>query len=363
MSKAQRILLIGLVVALIAGIPLVTASIYTVDQRQLAVVLQFGQPVVSRTEPGLYFKVPFVQEVARRPKTLQLWSARTNERLVDLPTADGKKIEVTPWAVWKITDPKQFGQMLRTTTEGGSRVQTIVRSAVRDVIGRYDLAELVRSSNRPLTFSFQVQDIDGEPPVQAFPLDGEQVDDQLPVPQPGSTQRITLGREKIVAEIREEAQRGLRQTDGGSQRNLGIELVDVGIARIDFVPAVRKAAFDRLIALMESIAARYTNEGQRRKQEILNQTNADVQRIEGEGSEAANRIRGNVDAEIIDMYAEAINETGEFYNFIRTLEAYSLALTGNTRLILTTNSDFLRLIKQFKTDPGSRTSALPRGGN
>ena len=123
------------------------------------------------------------------------------------------------------------------------------------------------------------------------------------------------------------------------------ELVTVGITRIDFVPKVREAAFDRLIAFMDSIAARYVNEGERRKQEILNRTNADVQRIEGEGSEEANRLRGDVDAEIIDMYAKAINETGEFYNFIRTLEAYSKALKGNTNLILTTDSEFFRLLK------------------
>src|SRR5205823_12862430 len=102
---------------------------------ELAVLLQFGQPVASRTEPGLSLKLPLVQEVLRLPKTLQVWHGTVQgERLVDVPTADGKKVEVTVWAVWRITDPVQFVRTLRTVPNAESGVKEFVRSTARDTI-------------------------------------------------------------------------------------------------------------------------------------------------------------------------------------------------------------------------------------
>ncbi len=151
----------------------------------------------------------------------------------------------------------------------------------------------------------------------------------------------------------------LRETKGDAEAGRGIELVDVGIARIDFVPAVQEAAFERLIAFMESIASRYTNEGQRRKQEILNQTEAEVQKILGEGKRQANEIRGDVEAEIIQNYAAAIREAGEFYNFIRTLDVYKAALGAKTRLILTTDSPLFELLKTGSPTPPAASTGTP----
>ena len=124
--------------------------------------------------------------------------------------------------------------------------------------------------------------------------------------------------------------------------------MDVGLSRIEFVPQVREAAFDRAISLMEAIAVKTTSEGEQRKKEIINKTKAEVQKIEGEGKQEANILTGRVDAEIIDAYAKAIRETGEFYNFTRTLEVYKEALKGDTRLILTTDSDLLRMFKKLE---------------
>jgi len=361
MSNVQRAVLLGLIVALVLIVPLGRAMMFTVNERELAVVLQFGRPVRSCTEPKLYFKIPFVQEVRRLPKTYQFWSG-AGDILTDLLTADGKKIEVTPWAVWQITDPVAFVQELRTVGKATDRVKPVVRRAVRDVIANNDLAELVRSTNRELTRSFQV-----EPPSlieksaatapQQTPPEGEEKGPALAVlaPSPEEIGEITLGREKIVQKINTRAKKGLTEIEVGEgkteQVNLGIKLVDVGIARIDFVDEVREATFKRLSAKMESIASLYENEGERLKTEILNKTAAEVEEILGQGSQEANIIRGKVDAEIIEAYAEAIEETGEFYTFIRTLEAYQEALGPNTRLILTTDSELLELLKENPPPP------------
>ena len=132
---------------------------------------------------------------------------------------------------------------------------------------------------------------------------------------------IEFGRPAILEKIQNEARRRLTSKSEGGQGR-GIELVDMGISRIEFVESVQQKTFDRWIAERQAIAALNVNEGERMKQEIINLAKANVERIEGEGQRKANEIRGNVDAEVIRKYAEAIEETGEFYKFVRLLEAY-----------------------------------------
>ena len=340
LGVGKRVLLGVLIVALLLIVPLGRGVMFIVNERELAVVRQFGDPVRSCTEPGLYFKVPFVQEVHRLPKTYQFWTL-AGVNIPSSPTADGKKLEITPWAIWKITDPVRFIEVLRTTKNAEVTVKDAVRSAVRDVITVNKLVDAVRSSARKLDY----------PVLRSLGPEGLKdvlSDEQIPTDTSllGTDERVGVGREKIVAEIKEKARRRLAETEQGEAFNRGIELVDVGISKIEFVEKVRAAAFDRLIAFYESIASKYDNEGKRTKQEILNQTEAEVQKTLGQGKQEANTIRGNVDAEIIDAYAKAIKETGGFYNFIRTLEAYKESLGANTRLILTTDSELLRLLQK-----------------
>jgi membrane protease subunit HflC len=366
-------ILIGLCLVLL--FPLGRSICYTVSERELAVLLQFGQPVASRTAPGLYFKLPLVQEVLRLPKTLQVWhGTHSSEILVDVPTADGKKIDVTVWAVWRITDPVQFVQTLRTVSNAESRVKEFVRSTSRDTITTHNLAEIVRSTNRKMTYTL------GLPPemiaaATAVAAPGQkpaakELEQAIPdfVVPPEARETVNLGRLKIMDQIKQEAQHALAQLGSKSSQpgGRGIELVDVGLSRIEFVPQVREAAFERAVSLMEAIATKTTSEGEQRKKEIINKSQAEVQKIEGEGKQEANILKGKADAEIIDSYASAIRETGDFYNFIRTLEAYKEALKGNTRLILTTDSALLRMIKKLEpmkphTKPNPVASAAPAG--
>ena len=349
-QRSMRLLvLLGLVG--VALLWLVSATIYVVDERQQAVVLQFGKPVGEITDPGLYLKAPFVQEVRKLPKTLQFWGGLREHELPDLPTRDGKKVEVIPWALWRITEPTKFVTVLVTEDRAKQRVGDIVRGAARDVITQYDLAELVRSTDRQLTFPFRV-DISSPGATPA----------QIAQPVVEEVAKVLVGREKIIQEIKRKAMQDLAGEEGvGRQTGRGIELVDVGIAGIDFVPQVREAAFDRIIAMMQASASFYTNEGEREKQEILNSTNAEAQKIEGQGKEESNRLRGEVEAEIITSYAQAIEQAGEFYTFLRTLEAYKKALGKDTRLIMTTDSDFFRLFKEIgKAETISPRSAPPR---
>lgn len=351
MNRSRTWFATGWVLALLLGaaVLLGPSLLYTVSEREQVVVLQFGEVVASRGQPGLYFKLPFIQEVHRLPRTLQFWDGSSPaDLLTDVPTADGFKIEVSAWALWRIVDPGQFVQTLRTVPNAEVRVKDFVRSATRNVVTAHELVELVRSTDRPL--------------IDAFARDVRLgLDEQDKLEQPPRVPPVRLGRAKLVQQIREEVQRELRGSTRSATSGRGIELVDVGISRIDFVPDVREQAFNKQIAFMESLAARYVNEGELRKREILNRTQAEVQKIEGEGAREAAILRGKVDAEITAKYAQAISQVGEFYNFTRTLEAYESMLSGRTRLVLTTDSPLLRLLtagpEAFNASPSALRSA------
>ncbi|WP_166824641.1 protease modulator HflC [Thalassoroseus pseudoceratinae] len=337
--RSPKVLVTGGIAAFVALI-LVMSSAFVVNERELAVILQFGKHVRSITEPGLYWKMPFTQEVRRLPSTLQFWQSADD--IVDLPTADGKKIEVTAWALWKITDPKPFVEVLRTVEQGELAVRDRVRATIRDEITRHQLSEVVRSTDRELTYSLRFELPDSQL-LNVDEADGNEAAITNPA-QPGADERVTIGREQIVQKIKDNVSRRLQGEEEG-EINRGIELVDVGISNIGFVPTVREMAFERLKAFMESIAAGYYNAGVQRKQEILNATNAEVEKILGEGEREAQKTRGKVDAELITKYANAIEETGDLYNFEKTLEVYKKALNGQSRLILTTDSELFRLLK------------------
>jgi len=246
-----------------------------------------------------------------------------------------------------------FVQTLRTEANAESRVKEFVRSHTRDTITGNNLAEVVRSTDRKMTYSLGLPETSGKKPADKAE-ERTLIEQMVP---PEAREPVEQGRMKIVEQIKHDAQQALKEDGQGGEKGRGIELVDVGLARIEFVPQVRQAAFKRATALMESIAVKSISEGEQRKQEIINLAQAEVQKIQGEGSQEASRLKGNVDAEVIESYAKAIQETGDFYNFIRTLEAYKAALQKNTRLILTTDSAMFRMLKEM--DAGKPPSRGP----
>lgn len=347
----------GVVVLLI----LLSGSMYTVSEREYAVVLEFGKPVAARTSPGLYFKTPMTQNVERYPKTLQFWRSSVQETLVDLPTKDKKKIEVSAWAIWRIKDPEKFRQVLVSVANAEAAVKDRVRAAIRDEITSHDLSEVIRSTDRKLTYSFVAADANDGNAGQDPQGNPELIQAEENLIRGDVPQKIQLGRQEIMRRIRDNVQKRLKgEGESGSESDTdrGIELVDVGIHNVSFVPAVREAAFERLKTAMEAIAAKYENQGVKKKQEILNETHAEVERLTGEGEGESSAIRGQIDADVIKDYADAINATGDFYNFERTLKLYTESLGGKSnRLILTTDTELFRLLKEL--DKSVTTPTMP----
>lgn len=352
---SQKIAQTGIGIIALFGLLAILSQfvVYVVDQREMAVVLRFGEPVRAASQPGLYFKAPFVETVRRLPSTLQFWGDEESEVLPDQPTKDNKKIEIVPWAVWKVNDPIAFVKRMRTMENAENRVAQFTRGAMRDVTTQYDLEDLVRSTDREMKMA-------------QLEIDEEELEilkDALPEMDLAASKpkQAVVGRQQILRAIKAEATNSLKsKTETGDSGARGIELIDVGIAHIDFVPEVRRTTFERWIAERDAISTRNVKQGEQRKQEILNMTNREIEKIRGDGQRRASEIRGRADAEVIKRYAQAISEVGEFYLFVRTLEAYEKSISQNAEMILTTDNDFLKQL-QYRGEAviGSPVPASP----
>ena len=307
----------GFIVALlIVGIVLVFASAYVVDETEQVVVTQFGKVVGEpKKTPGLYFKIPFIQQANYFPKNLLRWDGDPGQ----IPTLDKTFIWVDPFARWKVVDPVKLFQTVNNTVAAIGRLDDIIDPAVRNFITSYQLIEAVRSSNRELdTFEIGLEDVkkEGRYGYQIF-----------------------TGREAITQGIMEQAQPKLAK--------FGIELVDVKIKRINYVEEVRNSVYGRMIAERKQIAEKFRSEGKGEAQNILGEKQRDLKRISSEAYRTAQEIKGKADAEVTKIYAEAYGADPEFYSFTKTLEIYGQALDDKNSLVLSTDSEFLKYLKDF----------------
>ncbi|MAN50610.1 MULTISPECIES: protease modulator HflC [Marinimicrobium] len=292
----------------------VFSSAYVVDEAEQAIIVQFGEPqgdVVS--EPGLHWKLPFIQEVRRFDRRLLIWDGDVTQ----IPTLGREFIQVDTTARWRITDPLQFLRSVRDERGGRNRLDDIVDSVVRDIVSGTELEEIVRSGD----WNVDVDDLD----------EVEQDRDDVAL-----TKRPKLGREKLEAEILKSAAK--------MTPSLGIELIDVRIKRLNYIDSVRRQVENRMISERQAIAERFRAEGQGRSLEITGEMERELRRINSEAARTAEEIRGNADAEAIKIYGEAFGADPEFYAFLRTLETYS-ALGDNTTLMIRADSDFFRYLE------------------
>ncbi|NOZ24086.1 MAG: protease modulator HflC [Planctomycetes bacterium] len=309
--------IIGAVVVgfvLIIGL-LLFACTYTVSEGEQVVVTEFGKPVKTVKEPGLNFKKPFVQVVNRFEKRVLPWDGEPAR----MPTRDKKMIFIDTWARWRIVAPEKFFTACTTIAGGQQKLDSLVDSAVRDVVGRHQLIEVVRSSDREMLYE---QENIGETENKRTVL-----------------AKIKVGREKMEKMIRDKVALALSE-------EYGIELVDVRIKRINYVETVRTTVYERMNAERKRIASQYESEAEEQRAIIQGETKKELDIIEGEGSEKSKTIRGEADAEAIRIYGEALSKDPEFYTFLRTLEAYRNSFNKETEIIFTTDSPFLRFMEQ-----------------
>jgi membrane protease subunit HflC len=304
-------------IVIIVIVALLFASAYTVDETEQVIITQFGRIVGEpKKDPGLKFKIPFIQNVNIFPKNLLEWDGDPGQ----IPTLEKTYIWVDTFARWKIVDPIKFFQTVNNTSSAVYKLNDIIDPAVRNYITQNKLIEAVRRSNRKF-------EIVSDETVEKL--------NQIEEIKYG----ISTGRVKITAGILKEAQPKLN--------TFGIELVDVKIKRINYVEQVRKTVYDRMVAERNQIAEKYRSEGQGEARKWLGKKERDLKEITSEAYRKAQEIKGKADAESTKLYAKAYGADPEFYSFIKTLEIYGTALDENSSLVLSTDSEFLKYLKGY----------------
>jgi membrane protease subunit HflC len=306
------------IIAIIVVIILVVAAAYTVDETEQVVITQFGKAVgEAKTDSGLNFKIPFIQQANYFAKNLLQWDGDPGQ----IPTLDKTYIYVDTFARWKIVDPLKFFQTVSNEIGALARLDDIIDSAVRNFITSYPLIETVRMTNRELdTFEVGVDEVNEKRVL------GE----------------INTGRQKIAKGIMDQAQPKLEK--------FGIELVDVKIKRLNYVEQVRESVYGRMIAERSQIAEKFRSEGQGEARKIEGDRERELKRITSEAYRTAQELKGKADAEATEIYAKAYGRDPDFYSFLQSLEIYKEAMDKETSLVLSTDSEFLKYLQGYGSE-------------
>lgn len=330
MKSAVRIALITAAVVLLL---VISGTVYTLDENHQALVLQFGRPVGDPVkEAGLHFKRPFIQEVRRFDKRLLIWDGDPNQ----IPTKGREFIWVDTTARWRIANPRKFLENVATEAGARSRLDDVIDSVVRDQVSGSELVELVRSA------SWEV------PEREVLEEAPEEQEKEL-------KKKVSRGREQITRTILKQARKIIPQ--------YGIELVDVRIKRLNYVESVRQKVYARMISERKRIAARFRSEGEGRSAEIIGTMEKELRRIRSDAYRRAQEIHGSADAKATRIYGEAYNRDPEFYAFSRTLEAYKESKNENSVMILTTESDYYRYLKEAGTASSQSSETKARASH
>jgi modulator of FtsH protease HflC len=317
----KNYLLSAAVIALALVLLLIlSGAFYTVDQTEQVIITQFGQPVGDAiTDPGLHFKVPFVQSVNSLDKRFLEWDGAP----VAIPTRDKTYIHVDTFARWRIEDPKTYFVRLHDERSAQSRLEDILGSETRNSIAKHDLIEIVRTdkNRQPLR----------DDTLKGGPAGTGAI---------GILPPIQFGRRNIEEEIKAAAAQKLA--------GFGIAVLDFRIKRVNYNPDVLDRIYQRMISERLQIAQRFRSEGDGESARIAGQRERDINEIQSNAYRQVQQIRGEADAKATEIYARAYTQNpqaAEFYAFLKTLETYHQIFTKDSTLVLSTDSDIFALLK------------------
>ena len=276
---------------------LATQVFFMLDEREQAIITQFGAYVRTVTQPGLHIKVPFVHTVHRFDRRVLATDAQPAEYL----TLDKKRVVVDYVARWRIADPLAFFKSVRTLEGARARIEDITFSELRRELASQDFAP-------------------------------------------------------VTSELREPTMAAVAQSSRERMTSFGIELIDVRIKRADLPTEVQQSVFARMVAERSRIAKRYRSEGEEEAAKLRAETDKQREILLAQAYERSQRLRGEGDAAAAAIYASAYERDPRFYLFVRTLEAYDEMLTPDTLLVLPGDAAMFRLLSHFP----SATDARPQ---
>ena len=283
---ARLLVGLGLVLVFVAA-----QAAFTIGEWEQGMVVQFGNPRRIIQEPGLYFKLPGVQNLVRFEKRILTTDAREAEYI----TLDKKRVLVDHVSRWRIEDPLQFYRSVRNRIRAMSRLDDIISARLRQEIATHNFLDLIREN-----------------------------------------------REEIMAVVTKET----RET----AKDFGIMVTDVRIKRLDLPDEVQASVFARMRAERERIAKRYRAEGEEQAQELRAGADREREVILATAYETGEKLKGEGDAEATNIYAGAFGKDAEFYAFTRRLQAYEKILSKDTTLVLNADSELLNYLQSPGTE-------------
>lgn len=278
---------------------LVYASIFIVDETEQALVLQFGEPIRVENEPGLKFKLPFVQNVSYFDRRVLDLDSPVQEIIA----ADQERLVVDTFARFRITDPLAFFQTVGSISGAQSRLSTVLNSATRRVLGEVSYITIVRDD-----------------------------------------------RGALMSRIRDQVNR--------ESRSFGMEIVDVRIRRADLPQANSEAIFQRMQTEREREATEIRAQGEEAAQRIRSRADREVTVIVADATREGEQIRGEGDAERTRIFAEAFGRDPEFFSFYRSMQAYEAGFSSGASLVISPDSDFFRYFGDQQGGSQSQSSTV-----
>ncbi|MDP6569022.1 MAG: protease modulator HflC [Candidatus Marinimicrobia bacterium] len=277
---------IALIVLAVVVVLFLWFSLYTIDETEQAIILEFGKPMGETiSSPGLHFKLPWRSVIKFENRILEY-----DVEPQAIITKDKKKLEVDNYARWRIADPLLFYRSVRTLNGALSRIDPIVYSELRVELGKHVLSDIVDSN-----------------------------------------------RVKIMETVSNETQIKLA--------DYGIDIIDVRIKRADLSKENERAVFDRMRAERQRKAKQYRSEGEEEALMIRAETDKKKTIILANAYKESQILKGEGDAKAVEIYADAFKSDPKFYEFIRTLEAYEKVVDKKSTLILSTDSDLFDMLK------------------
>lgn len=404
MSKTS-IFAFGVAIVIAIAVLVIYTCAYTVKEHEQAVILAFGEVVGEPiSEPGLHFKNPLF-EARMFDKRWLAWDGDPNQ----ITTLDKRYILIDVFARWKIVDPLIFIEKLRDEQSAQGRLDDILDSATRNVIANHNLIEAIRSTNRRFkiskeerenllsTYSDKEEDFSKDLPLADDADELMEVDsdiladtdtdainsDVLDTDADATDTDVAQPTEPVVAQTdlskksdtnvksdkkddsksqKESQLPNIYEIEQGRQklteliiqkasqkaRELGIELKDVRLKRIDYIPSVQQSVFERMTSERHKVAARLRSQGDGLSAKIIGRKERDLKKIRSVAYRRAEEIKGNADAAAARIYAGAYKRDPQLYKFLKTLESYRNTLGEKTWLLITTDSEYGTYLKSSK---------------
>ena len=288
------------IAAVISIVVVYSVTAFVIDQTEYAIKIRLGDPVSIYTDPGIRFRIPLITRIFVVDNRLLTYDADPGS----IFTKDKKEMVVDNYAKWRVSDPLKFYRTMRSTTQAQARLDDIIYSQVRQVLGKHTLTEIVSGDDHEGETEGGVTDVE-----EAINL------------------RTSILNE-ITSNAREEA------------KEFGIEIVDVRIKRADLPPENSRAVYGRMEAERRRDAKRYRSEGEEQSLTIRSEADRDRVKLLAEAEKEAEKIRGVADATALTIYAKAYGKDPDFFRFQRSHDAYRQTLLEDTTLLMSSERDF-----------------------